>query len=92
MLNKNKSEIVKIATDALCQIYPEATQAQLVHALVIKEKEATLSARPWVNATRPDQKVFDNFFVLGDWTKTNLPATIESAAVSARLMSRCLLN
>ena len=36
------------------------------------------------------QKIFDNFFVVGDWTATGLPATIESAVKSSRLMADVL--
>lgn len=87
LLDLSKQEIVAIATAELARLCPRTRQANLVHALVNKEREATLSSRIGVNALRPAQKILENFFVVGDWTRTGLPATIESAVKSARLMA-----
>lgn len=86
-LNKNKTQIVEMALHDLSTLFPQAQQARLVHALVNKEKDATLSLRPGINSCRPCQKMTDNFFAVGDWTQTGLPCTIESAIVSAKKMA-----
>jgi squalene-associated FAD-dependent desaturase len=86
-LEKDKKEAVRIAAGELQCLCPRAARARLVHALVNKEREATLSSRPGVNAARPAQQIYKNFFAVGDWTRTGLPATIESAVKSARLMA-----
>lgn len=88
--NWNKEEIVSLAKKDLAQIYPQSSQIKLVHALVNKEHNATLSSRIGVNAQRPPQKILENFYIVGDWTQTGLPATIESAIVSAKLMAESL--
>lgn len=85
-LEKSKEEIVALACEDLRQIAPKARGAKLQHALVNIERQATLSCRIGVNAQRPSQKILDNFFIVGDWTKTGLPPTIESAVLSAKLM------
>lgn len=90
LLELQKDEIVKIADSDLRKIYPKMRDAKLVHALVNKEREATLSSRVGINALRPKQKILNNFFVVGDWTQTNLPATIESAVLSSRMMIQAL--
>lgn len=90
-MNSDKNEMVKIADSELRKIYPHEN-AQLIHALVNKEREATLSSKPSINALRPAQKVFSNFYIIGDWTQTGLPATIESAVKSAKMMSEELIK
>lgn len=82
----SKEQLVAIALKDLAKFSPESRDAKLLSSLVNKEREATLSSRVGVNATRPKQNILPNFYVVGDWTQTGLPATIESAAMSARLM------
>jgi len=90
LLEADKSQLVQMAMQDLERINPHVRKAKLLHALVNKEREATLSSRVGINAQRPEQRLLKNFFILGDWTKTGLPATIESAAVSARRMGTAL--
>jgi zeta-carotene desaturase len=50
------------------------------HAVVIREKRATFSLSPSVEAERPAaQTPVSNLFLAGDWTATGLPATVEGA-------------
>lgn len=84
LAGKSKNEIVELASEELSRLYPRSSQARLVHVLVNVERQATLSCRVGVNALRPKQRLLENFFVIGDWTDTGLPPTIESAVVSAR--------
>lgn len=90
-MNADKNQMVKIADADLRKIYPHEN-ARLIHALVNKEREATLSSKPGINALRPAQKVLSNFYMIGDWTQTGLPATIESAVKSAKMMSEELVK
>lgn len=83
LLEADKSQLVQMAVQDLIRLHPRVREAKLLHALVNKEREATLSSKVGVNAQRPEQHLLKNFFIIGDWTKTGLPATIESAAVSA---------
>lgn len=55
---------------------------------VIKEKRATFIPDNDSIKNRPDQKTdIQNFFIAGDWTNTGLPATIESAIKSSKIIS-----
>lgn len=90
-MSADKNALVKIADGELKKIYPHEN-ARLIHALVNKEREATLSSKPGINLLRPTQKVFQNFYMIGDWTQTGLPATIESAVKSAKMMSEELIK
>lgn len=91
LVEESRDAILEIALKELKALFPEAKNAKLLHALVNKEREATLSPRVGCDALRPTQQSpFDNFYVIGDWTRTGLPATIESAVVSARLAIDCI--
>ena len=68
------------------QIWSEVTQALGLGAAplpvwqVVKEKRATFAATPDQDARRPNvQTRWRNLILAGDWTQTNLPATIEGA-------------
>jgi len=87
LLENSKEEIVQLALNDLQKIYPKLNKAKLIHSLVNKEREATISSRIGINDLRPKQKVLENFYIVGDWTKTNLPGTIESAVLSSKLMA-----
>jgi Uncharacterized conserved protein len=53
------------------------------HAIVIKERRATFSATVETLSIRPDAETeLKNLFLAGDWTNTELPATIEGAVLS----------
>lgn len=83
LLEKTKEELIALAQMDLEFLYPGFKKARLQHALVNIERQATVSFTPESMRHRPKQKILDNFFVIGDWTDTGLPATIESAVVSA---------
>ena len=90
LLEKSKQDILEFAKNDIKKLYPTAHKASLVHATVNIERQATLSSRKGINRLRPPQKNLSNFYILGDWTRTGLPATIESAITSAKLMQQDL--
>ncbi len=56
---------------------------------IIKERRATFAALPHENAIRPRaQTRWRNLFLAGDWTATELPATIEGAIRSGNEAAR----
>jgi squalene-associated FAD-dependent desaturase len=58
---------------------------------IIKERRATFAALPQENANRPrSQTRWRNLFLAGDWTATELPATIEGAIRSGNEAARLL--
>ena len=90
LMDKTRAEITNIVLNDFKKVVHSVHHVHPVHASVHKIQNATLSSRPGVNDKRPPQKILDNFYVVGDWTKTNLPATIESAIKSAFLMQEDL--
>src|SRR5262249_13128971 len=56
---------------------PVAATARLEHAVVVKERQATVSPTPDAERLRPPARTALRGFVLaGDWTATGLPPTI----------------
>ena len=85
LMDVDSSELVKSALKELTAAFPPVRNAELVHSLVVKEKRATFSPHPDVEAHRPSSKTqFENLFLAGDWTDTGYPATIEGAVLSGR--------
>lgn len=76
-------KLLTMALEELRRLFPKAREAALIRSLVIKEHQATLSPVPGTEAMRPEhQSPIANLFLAGDWTRTGLPATIESACAS----------
>ena len=73
----------------LKQRFPHFDLSQISDAAVLKEAKATPLFEP--GASRPSQKTkFANLALAGDWTDTELPATIEGAVVSGILAANQL--
>ena len=64
-----------------------------LHSMVIREKRATFHCRTGVNAIRPANRTPVNGLLLaGDYTNTELPATLESAVRSGVRCAKIILN
>jgi hydroxysqualene dehydroxylase len=84
-MDVSKEELLHIALEDLHAVLPESKNALLVHSLVIKEKRATFTPVPGLEAVRTSlQSGFTNLFFAGDWTNTGYPATIEGAVLSGQ--------
>jgi squalene-associated FAD-dependent desaturase len=78
-------DLLKVVMNDLGAMIPAAREAQLIKALVLKEKHATFAPDPISDAVRPPTKTpVPNLVLAGDWIQTGLPATIESAVISGR--------
>ncbi len=79
----SKGEIVDLAMKELAEFLPGVREATLVKAHVVKELRATFSARPGLEAVRPESATgIPNFTLAGDWTRSGWPSTMEGAARS----------
>ncbi len=82
-IQREKDELVSLALAELRQFLPAAQDARLVHSLIIKERFATVSPTAEAVRARPAATTpVRGLFLAGDWTRTGLPATIESAVKS----------
>lgn len=92
LLTDSDEAIVKICLKELRSAFPDSQKANLLYSKVIREKNATLSPSVGYEKNRlPFQTPIKNFFLCGDWTRTGLPATIESAVLSG-VKAAALLN
>lgn len=79
-------KILQAATRDLSSCLPEFSKAKILASKVVKEPFATLSPVPGDENKRPEPGTgMPGFSFAGDWTRTGLPATIESACMSGHI-------
>jgi hydroxysqualene dehydroxylase len=84
-----REALIRTALDDLHACFPASRRAPLHHALVIKEKKATMAPLRGGLALRPSFPTpVKRLWLAGDWTATGLPATIESAVLSGHACAR----
>lgn len=83
----SKYELIENFTEELAQALPQYKDKTPAHYRIIKEKRATFEPNTEIENYRVNQITsIPNFYICGDWTKTDLPATIEGAALSAEIV------
>lgn len=82
----SSQDVIHEVVRELQGIWPEAAQAELVHARLVTEHKAVFSPQPGADALRPPQQSpIANLQLAGDWTATGWPATMEGAVRSGYL-------
>ena len=82
-------QILQAAVRDLSACLPDFSKAKILASKVVKEPFATLSPTPGSEAKRPEPgSGMPGFSFAGDWTRTEFPATIESACVSGEIAAR----
>ena len=85
-LKKTREEILASAVEEFGKFFPAMREAKVVRAGVLKEARATFSVTPGLERFRPEADAWgDGLYLAGDWTKTDWPSTMESAARSGRI-------
>ena len=82
LVDQSNSSLVATAHEELREAIPEAREASLLRATVIREPRATFSLAPGQPARPESRTGVRNFHLAGDWIDTGLPGTIESAVRS----------
>jgi squalene-associated FAD-dependent desaturase len=83
LVTRSQDDIVAACDAELRQLFPAMEGVRCLHGVVIKEKRATFLATPQVHPLRALVRgPFPNVEIVGDWTNTGLPATLEGAAYS----------
>ena len=85
--------IIAATVAELAEFAPAAAQARIRHARVHRIEMAIPCAYPGTEQKRPDVRTpLANFFVAGDWTRTHLPASMESAVRAGWLATEAVLH
>jgi zeta-carotene desaturase len=93
LVERSRQEIIDLCLGELRQVLPEAGEARLIKATVVKETAATFSPQPGSDCRRPSQRTpLPNLFLAGDWTATGWPATMEGAVRSGYLAAEAILS
>ncbi len=93
LIQKSRQEIIDLAQNELREFLPQAREANLLKATVIKEVNATFSPTPRIDQYRPTpQTPWPHIFLAGDWTSTGWPATMEGAVRSGCLAAQALTS
>lgn len=91
LVEKSRQEILDLAQGELAEFFPQAIEARVLKAAVIKEVFATYSVLPGVDRYRPSVKTqWPRLFLAGDWTASGWPATMEGAVRSGYLAAEAL--
>jgi zeta-carotene desaturase len=85
LVERSNEEIVAIARADVEERLPRARRATFLRGLAVRERHATFStAQPEIRRPSAVTPVA-GLFLAGDWIDTQLPGTIEGAAISGRL-------
>lgn len=80
-VSKDKKEIVQSITDEIAKLYPSWPQA--LQTTLIREPQAGFTAQVGIMDALPQAKTpINGLWLAGDYTRTDLPATLESAVTS----------
>ena len=91
LTNMPRAEVIELARKELAEFFPKVLEAKLEKAHVVKEIHATFSAKPGLEASRPQARTrVPNLFLAGDWTRTGWPATMEGAVRSGYLAAEAV--
>jgi zeta-carotene desaturase len=98
LVNQPAQALVDMAAAEVRRFIPgtNAPGVELIHAQAVKEKRATFSAAPGVDALRPPAASLDkgvrSLYLAGDWCRTGWPATMEGATRSGYLAAAAVLG
>jgi squalene-associated FAD-dependent desaturase len=92
-LEQSREQIIAQVRRDLEAVFPDLGAAQITHALVIKERQATFAAVPGSLAQRlPTETPVPGLYLAGAWTDTGWPATMEGAALSGHAAAQAVLR
>jgi zeta-carotene desaturase len=82
-IDQSGKELVDLVLSEIHRLIPTSQNSKVTHHVVYKSRDATFSGAPGKPLARPGPITsVENLFLVGDWTETGLPATIEGAVVS----------
>lgn len=92
LIEKSKEEIFELASVELKK-YLKIDKEVISTYKIIKEKRATfIPNKEFLNSRPSTETKIENLFLAGDWVKTGLPSTIESAVKSGYIAAEKVIN
>jgi uncharacterized protein with NAD-binding domain and iron-sulfur cluster len=86
-------DIVAVTVREIAEFLPEAAEAKVTHSVVNRIPMAVHCPFPGTERRRPETRSpVQNLIMAGDWTRTGLPASMESAARSGWLAAEEVLE
>lgn len=85
------AELTDRAVKQLAAVLPASRTRKLMRSVVVREHRATFSLVPGGPKRPSNATTLSGFYLAGDWTDTDLPATIESAVLSGRRAADLIL-
>ena len=86
-----REELIAQFTGEMAQAFPEAREARVLNARVVKQREATFRCVPEAAGLRPGPVTsISNLFLAGEWTNTGWPSTMEGAVISGYAAARAI--
>ncbi len=83
-MQMDNDTLIQTVQSEIFKIFPDWPKA--LHANVIREKRATFSCKVNISNSRPTNTTsITGLYLCGDYTATDLPATIEGAIISGKL-------
>lgn len=93
LINLENSEIIRHLCSEIELYFPIFRTEKVINSHVIKEKRATFVPDTLSTGRRKDFNwQLENFILAGDWTNTDLPATIESAVSSGKIAAEKVIS
>jgi uncharacterized protein with NAD-binding domain and iron-sulfur cluster len=89
---RSNAELTELALNEVRAAFPRVSAAQLLRAVVVREKRASFSVAPGQPPRPPAETGVQGLFLAGDWIDTGLPATIEGAVISGHKAAELVLT
>jgi zeta-carotene desaturase len=90
LIDQSNDAIIAAARSELLDAIPDATEATLIRATVVRSPRASFSIAPDQPARPGVRTPVTGLFLAGDWIDTGLPATIESAVRSGDMAAAAI--
>jgi len=85
-MSLDNASLIKQVQSELKILFPDWPEP--LNSKVIREKRATFSCKVNISNNRPGNKTtVKGLWICGDYTNTNLPATLESAVISGKIVA-----
>lgn len=92
LASEDNEEVTRTAVGHLAAILPALKERRVTRSVVVREHRATFSLAPGGPVRPGCRTAVPGFYLAGDWTDTELPATIEGAVISGVRAARAVVT